>query len=389
MIGATDFHTARILIVDDEPVNVELMEQILEDAGYTNLICTTDPRQVLPLLRERRPDLIVLDLLMPHLDGFAVMDQLSHEIPDDTYLPILVLTADTTRPTRERALALGAQDFLTKPFDQDELLLRIRNLLRTRFLTLSLQEQQQSVERLYGEAREALRTRDAVLSAVSHDLGQPLTAVKMAAQMAGRRAAGASEAEAWVMEEMATISDSVTAMMAMIAELSDLARLQTGRDLDLHLRPTDLVALARRAIAGQQQLTDRHTISLHADAAALTGEWDDLRLVRVMTNLLTNAVKYSPGGGRITVTVTVEAGAAGHRGLAVLSVQDEGIGIPASELPRIGEPYYRATNVAGAIRGTGIGLTSSRQIVRQHGGDLTLVSVEGKGTVVTVRLPLE
>jgi putative two-component system response regulator len=136
-----DLKGARILIVDDDRCNVELLESLLALSGYRHCTSTTEPRQVLPLFTELQPDLILLDLMMPHLDGFAVMRQLGPRIPEDAYLPILVLTADATPEATRRALAAGAKDFLIKPFDRTEVLLRIRNLLETRWLHLELRSQ--------------------------------------------------------------------------------------------------------------------------------------------------------------------------------------------------------------------------------------------------------
>lgn len=146
MPDLTSAPAARILVVDDERANVDLLERTLEVAGYRDVVSTTDSRQVIELVRTFKPDLILLDLLMPHLDGFAVMDLLSSVIPIDSYLPVLVLTADATRETRRRALAGGAKDFLTKPLDLDEVLLRIANMLDTRFLHMQLQGQNVALE---------------------------------------------------------------------------------------------------------------------------------------------------------------------------------------------------------------------------------------------------
>lgn len=141
-----DLKTACILIVDDEPVNVRLLERILQQAGYTNLVRSVDPTAVAALYAEHDPDLILLDLHMPRMDGFAVMSDLAPRLADGTYLPILVLTADATEQAKQRALAGGAKDFLTKPFDATEVVLRIQNLLETRRLHLRLQEQNASLE---------------------------------------------------------------------------------------------------------------------------------------------------------------------------------------------------------------------------------------------------
>jgi len=137
---------ARILIVDDQEANVRLLERVLGRAGYSNVAGTTDPTSVISMYLDREPDLIVLDLLMPVLDGYGVMQELARRIPPGTYLPILVLTADATPEARTRALSMGARDFLTKPFDQDEALLRIRNLLETRSLFVQLRDQNDVLE---------------------------------------------------------------------------------------------------------------------------------------------------------------------------------------------------------------------------------------------------
>ncbi len=147
--------SAQILIVDDQDVNILLLEEILSQAGYTRLRSVTDPRRVIPSFVDCKPDLILLDLHMPYLDGFAIMERLSPLVEGRAYLPILVLTADVTQEAKQRALSMGAKDFLTKPFDATEVLLRIRNLLETRFLHLQLQD-----ENLILEDRVRQRTRD-------------------------------------------------------------------------------------------------------------------------------------------------------------------------------------------------------------------------------------
>jgi putative two-component system response regulator len=148
---------ARVLIVDDQDSNVRLLERLLERAGYDNVIGTTDSRQAAPLFAEFAPDLVILDLMMPHMDGFEVMEALSGEVPDGAYMPILVLTADVTAESKRRALSMGARDFLTKPFDHDEALLRIRNLLETRSLYLRLQAQNQALEEKVRERTSELQ----------------------------------------------------------------------------------------------------------------------------------------------------------------------------------------------------------------------------------------
>ena len=144
----------RILIVDDQDANVLLLERILARAGMSDVTGTTDPSQALRLFEELGPDLILLDLHMPGVDGFAILDSLRTAIPDGAFLPVLVLTADATSEARERALSAGAKDFVTKPFDRTEVLLRIKNLLKTRSLHVRQQQQNQALEAKVREQAE-------------------------------------------------------------------------------------------------------------------------------------------------------------------------------------------------------------------------------------------
>ena len=148
------FKQARILIVDDEQSNVDILRRVIERAGIVRIESTTDPREAAALYVKHRPDLILLDLHMPGKDGLAVMDELN-EIAEASYLPILMLTGDMTPEARQEALSRGAKDFVNKPFHSDEVLLRIRTLLETRFLYFQVQSQNQILE---AKVRE--RTRD-------------------------------------------------------------------------------------------------------------------------------------------------------------------------------------------------------------------------------------
>ncbi len=155
MTEAGEVTSARILVVDDEPQNVRYLQDVLEWAGYENVTGVTDPREVLELVRRLRPDLIVLDLLMPEMDGFTVMEAIQSETDEEAYLPILILTSDISREARRRALSSGAKDFLTKPMSPTEVRFRVANLLQTRSLWLECQRQRQLLETTTSGAAEA------------------------------------------------------------------------------------------------------------------------------------------------------------------------------------------------------------------------------------------
>ena len=152
----------KILIVDDEPANVALLEEVLVENGYTRLEAVLDSKRALATCNEFSPDLILLDLMMPPPNGFAILEALQQQ-RDETFLPVVVLTADPSDQTKRRALEAGATDFLCKPFDHTEVILRIRNLLQSRYAHLLLDNQRAALE-------EAIRERTAELQATIAEL---------------------------------------------------------------------------------------------------------------------------------------------------------------------------------------------------------------------------
>ncbi|HUP27521.1 MAG TPA: GAF domain-containing sensor histidine kinase [Chloroflexia bacterium] len=242
--------------------------------------------------------------------------------------------------------------------------------------------------RATGEAEAAVRMRDEMLSVVSHDLKNPLAVIKGSVQLLRKRTTEGKVVSSRLLSPGLERIDTVAGkMIILINELMDFAQLQVGQPLNLVRRQTDLVAMARQVAAQHQQTTARNTISVVTDLPELVGLWDAFRVERVLDNLLANAVKFSPSGGPVTVNVRREVAADGAE-WAVVSVRDEGVGIPQADLPYVFEWFRRAENSSGVIRGAGIGLASSKHAVEQHGGTLTAESKEGKYSVFTMRLPL-
>jgi PAS domain S-box-containing protein len=238
--------------------------------------------------------------------------------------------------------------------------------------------------RAVGDLQEALRTRDEFLASASHDLKNPLSSIKAISQLMLRRLdrSGAIDAER-ARESLQRVDTIATRAAGLVEELLDLTRLQMDRPLDLERRRLDLVALAAEVVNEQQQGSERHTIDVQADYPEVLGLWDGRRLARVFSNLLDNAVKYSPEGGPVVVRVQ-RAGA-----WALVSVVDRGIGIPRAEQERIFQRFQRGSNAASWIGGTGLGLASARYIVESHGGSISVESDEGKGATFIVRLPID
>ncbi|MGH2455832.1 MAG: ATP-binding protein, partial [Candidatus Limnocylindria bacterium] len=231
------------------------------------------------------------------------------------------------------------------------------------------------------------RQRDQFLAAISHDLRTPVAVIKGRANLL-QHAIGRSEKPdlELVANGMRAIDDSTARLVRLIDELLDLTQLRMGHPIALDLASTDLVEVARRVAAEYNLVTPGREIRVGSDLDSLVGEWDAARIERVVANLVSNADKYSAPSSEIGVQVSREEGSG--RAWAVLAVHNRGPGIPPSEIDRVFDPYYRATNVSSSISGTGVGLAGVRHIVEQHGGRVEVESVLGETTTFTVRLPV-
>jgi signal transduction histidine kinase len=224
--------------------------------------------------------------------------------------------------------------------------------------------------------------RVAFLDALAHDIKNPLGAAKGQMQLAQRRTDPATPDGQRVVRNLEAAERAVDRASALLGEVLDVAHFRAGRHLELHYAPVDLVALSASVLEELQARSPEHHLTLESQAPELVGMWDGPRLDRVVRNLLENAVKFSPDGGAIHLSLEED----GSR-WAIMQVRDDGVGIPPDDLDRIFERFQRGRNVGG-IRGNGIGLTGVRQIVLQHGGTIGVESQEGQGATFTVRLPL-
>ncbi|GAB4201586.1 MAG: hypothetical protein OHK0022_23800 [Roseiflexaceae bacterium] len=254
-----------------------------------------------------------------------------------------------------------------------------------RALMLTLAHQgAQALERarLHQAAEDAVRMRDLFFSIAAHELKSPLTALLGQAQLLRRRAGREGGLGDRNTRTLDTLIDQAQRMNRLVMALLDISRLEQGQ-LALEPAPLDLGDLARRVVAETRPALERHRLVFESDGAPLPAHGDALRLEQVLQNLISNAVKYSPDGG----TVRVAARREGDQ--ALLSVSDQGIGIPPAALPRLFQRFYRASNVdARQITGMGIGLFVVRELVELHGGSITVESAEGQGSTFTLRLPV-
>jgi signal transduction histidine kinase len=384
---------ARLLIVDDCVANISLLRNILNRLGFTQIDTITDPRETLHHVTEFRPDLIILDLNMPHLDGFAVMRQLAGVIPRDTFLPVLVLTADVTGETKRKALAGGASDLVTKPFNSAEVFMRIRNLLQIRFLYLELQGQNATLETKVMErtrelremqqkivAQERLRAFGEMAGGIVHDFNNALMSVigysdilltddEMLADFQLAR------------EFLQIMNTAGRDASQLIGRLRDFYRPREMTDVftrvDLNEIIEQAVALTQPKWKGQA-LAEGRTIHIELDLAKLPPiSANPAELREAATNLIFNAIDAMPTGGTLTLRSSAE------EGQAVFEVSDNGVGMSDEVRRCCLEPFFSTKGE----KGTGLGLSMVFGIIKRHEGSVEIESVLGKSTTFRIRLP--
>jgi signal transduction histidine kinase len=245
------------------------------------------------------------------------------------------------------------------------------------WLVARARREQERAERAADLERRAREERDRLVTTVSHDLATPLAAIQGTVQFV-RRFGRTSEMD--VARLIKRVDSAAARAISLVRTLNDVRTLDAG-DLVLHLGSADLRTLLDAVVQMLDRFSERHPIALALPGSPVRIDCDVDRLQRVFENLLMNAIKYSPAGGPIEVTLAVE------RDEAVVCVRDRGMGISPTALPRIFERSYRSPEAKATAPGLGLGLSISSEIVRRHGGSIDVVAVAPQGTAVTVRLP--
>ncbi len=371
---------ARVLVVDDHEKNRAVAAALLDLAGY-EVALAPGGDEALASFTERTPDLVLLDIVMPGMDGFEACRRL-RALPRGDEVPIVFLTALDEPSVHDRALDAGADDFLTKPIHRTELLMRVRSLLRIRRLAGELRAGYDTIRAQRDALERAQSQKEEVFTLVVHDLKNPLTGIRLHAQLAERMVGMPDDAK----KSLTFIMGASDTMQRMVMNLLDIGRSDDGA-LVAACSEVDVLPLLTEVCDDMQgrAAEDAHHLTVVGSTEVGEARLDRDLVRRVLENLVDNALKYTPPGGHVQLEARRTAD-----GLE-LEVRDDGPGIPEAHRERVFEKYVRlgaGDDDAESRTSRGLGLVFCRRAAEAHGGTICVAATEGPGTTFRVSLPL-
>lgn len=367
-----------VLIIDDNPVNLDLLGTLLRGAGCITRAAISG-RRGLEVARLAPPDLVMLDINMPEMDGYETCRKLKLDF-DLCDIPVIFISALDDSLDKVRAFQAGGADYVTKPFQAEEVLARVRHQFTLSRLQQELRERNRTLEEANLKLREAERMRAGFTAMLVHDLRSPLTSIGLAL--------GIYEEEGLIPPRtLEGCQQALAKILGLVQDLLEVFRGE-GSDMPLQLEPTEPAAFFDVVKGHFHPEAEHKGIDFDCTLGELPAQVriDPLRLERAFSNLLGNALKFTPPGGRIELRAVIEA-EAGLRWLRA-EVSDTGRGIPPALLPFIFEPYYQTAD-EDRKTGVGLGLAIVKRIIVAHQGRLEVANREGGGTTFILRLPIE
>lgn len=361
----------KILIVDDVVSNVLLLKILLSNEGFQ--VCTANNgRLCIEQARTESPDLILLDVMMPDLSGFdtAVILKKDPELKD---IPIIFLTALNSPADLVKGFSVGASDFLSKPFNKEELLVRVMHQIE--FLAAK-----RTVVRQNRELMATINNRDKMYSVIAHDLRSPMASIRMVLNLLV-----ASMSPELIGPDLFELLDKANRESEDVHDLLDnllkWTKSQTGR-LNVVLQDLDLHDIIPGVVDIFEMIAVTKKIKLIYSGSSIIVRADNDMLKTIVRNFISNAIKFSPENSTIEISITADAD------FARISVRDHGVGIAADRLDTI---FHKGDTTYGTDgeEGSGLGLQLCQDFARKIGGDVTVESVEGEGSTFSVMLPLK
>jgi len=365
-----------ILVVDDTEDNLDLLEFALKRKPVTMLRATSG-KECLVMATEKQPDVILLDIQMPEMDGFETLKHLKANTVT-ARIPVIFLTAQRKDPgSIEAGLMLGADEYLTKPIDTDELIVRTKTLVKLKQIEAELE-----------------RTKADFMAMLVHDLRSPLAGIKDVIEFIRELEKSKEQLTPDHFTLLTASQESAERMLQLINNLLDISKFEAGK-ITLHKEPVSIPQIIDRVVKQVDFQYRQKNVSLQVDIRGdlSTAMIDAGKVGQVIMNLLSNALKFTAGSGHVQIRAEDDEvnfmGRDGKQKVVCVTVKDTGMGIPPGELNTIFERYKQAST-AKRIRqkGTGLGLAICKLIVEAHGGTIGVQSEPGKSTTFRFTLPV-
>jgi len=366
---------AKILVVDDNDANRLLAQNTLEDEDYRVVLARGGAEGVAAFEKEQ-PDCVVLDVRMPDMDGFTVCKQIRN-LPQGAETPVLFLTALRDVDTFDRALQAGGDDFLTKPIQPTELVIRVQNALKLRRISNELREHYDALKHQRDQLLRLQLQKERLMAFVVHDLKNPVNSIDLHAQLLLRDRSLPARAQ----QSAAAIRTDTGQLTRMILNLLDLSKAEEGL-LAPKVSEVDLVTLVNQVLDELALNAEGREVELQRSIEVERIRADEDLFRRTLTNLVENAIRHAPAQTSVTVSA-VRAG-----GGTELRVADAGRGIVAELREKIFDPFVQAESgeLLSTRGGRGLGLTFCKLAVEAHGGRIW-VEDAAPGAVFCLRLP--
>lgn len=364
-----------ILVVDDTQQNVQVLTQMLRGKQY-KVLAAFNGEDAIALLSRKTPDLILLDVMMPGMDGFETCREIRKEAAYDD-IPIIFLSALSDVEAKVKALESGGVDYITKPFQQLEVLARIELHLRLRRLEL---ERQENVARLEKMNKE----KDEVLGIISHDMRNPIGGIIGISNFL--RTDGPSD-DKELIDMLTLIESSAERLLLLVNDLLDIALIEAN-SLQLTFTETDMGAYCHDVIQLHRATAKSKGVRLDLieRVEGIVAEVDVTKFSQIVGNLVSNAIKFTEEGGQ----VRVEIGAVPNDPSQLqIQIIDSGMGIPKDLMPRLFEKFGAQRLGTKGEKGTGLGMPLVKRYIDLHHGTITVESMEKIGTTFTIQIPLK
>lgn len=360
-----------VLVVDDNPKNLQIIALTLRDLNYKLMIADTGPKAI-ELSERYKADLILLDVMMPGMDGFEVC-QIIKSKKENEGIPIIFLTALSEKTNLVRGFELGAVDYITKPFNKEELISRIKNHLELKFARDDLKS-------VTNHLTELNSIKDKMFSVIGHDLRSPIGSVKMSLDMLSNNLEKYDIQK--LRENINLLSKTTDEVFSLLENLLWWARSQSGNlsviPENVELLPlfTSLYYLNKTSL-GLKNIEFVNTVD---DSSIVYSDMNTLKTV--LRNLISNAIKFTPNGGKITVS------SESFDDHVLINIEDNGVGIPEDVIAKLFDEKFQITSPGTNMEsGSGLGLLLCKNFITVNNGTISVESHLGKGSVFKLSLP--